>query len=76
MLQGLKCFGRTEIAMGSADEDSKARQRAEREARLQVALRENLRRRKVQARQRADQDEPPADPAPSPDKRIGRDGGA
>jgi len=63
--------------MGSTDEDSKARQRAEREARLQAALRENLRRRKAQARQRAVADGPPADTAmPSPGGRIGRDEGA
>jgi hypothetical protein len=40
--------------MNSAGEDSKARRRVEREARLQAALRDNLRRRKVQARQRAE----------------------
>src|SRR5690606_27526151 len=34
-------------------EDSKARRKAERERRLQAALRENLRRRKAQARGRA-----------------------
>jgi hypothetical protein len=44
-------------------EGTKSRNKAAREARLRAALRENLRRRKVQARGRA-QDEPSASEAP------------
>lgn len=46
-------------------DDPKAARKAEREQRLQAALRENLKRRKAQARQRASaaSDEPAADAA-------------
>lgn len=53
--------------MGTKDE--------ERAARLKAALRDNLRRRKAQARGRAE-DEPPAETAPAPAPKAGPAGDA
>ena len=68
---------------GKTGKSGKADARAARQARLAAALRENLKRRKQQARQRAVADKTPAVEAPSqegkpapdtPDFRRNRDG--
>ncbi len=54
---------------GTTGKSGKADARAARKARLAVALRENLKRRKQQARQRAVADKTPALEAPSQDAK-------